>query len=72
MCLAAWEAVEGGWDTGGGACLLWLSTCRASQGVYDMLHHGGGPKILPVIPQLIIPMKSTFNRAVAWSVENDP
>ena len=28
------------------------------QGVYDMLHHGGGPKILPVIPQLIIPMKS--------------
>jgi hypothetical protein len=30
----------------------------AEEGVYDMLHHGGGAKILPVIPQLIIPLKS--------------
>lgn len=29
----------------------------ARQGVYDMLEHGG-PKIQPVIPQLIIPIKS--------------
>ncbi len=29
----------------------------ARQGVHDMLEHGG-PKILPVIPQLIIPIKS--------------
>lgn len=29
----------------------------ARQGVHDMLEHGG-PKIQPVIPQLIIPMKS--------------
>jgi len=33
----------------------------AEEGVYDMLHHGGGPKILPVIPQLIIPMKNALN-----------
>lgn len=31
----------------------------AEQGISDMLEHGG-PKILPVIPQLIIPIKSTF------------
>ena len=30
----------------------------ARQGVHDMLEHGGN-KILPVIPQLIIPIKST-------------
>lgn len=30
----------------------------AEQGVYDMLEHGGSTKILPVIPQLIIPLKS--------------
>jgi hypothetical protein len=30
------------------------------QGIQDMLRHGG-PKILPVIPQLIIPIKSEFN-----------
>ena len=31
----------------------------ARQGVHDMLEHGGS-KILPVIPQLIIPIKSNF------------
>lgn len=31
----------------------------ARQGVHDMLEHGGS-KILPVIPQLIIPIKSEF------------
>ena len=30
------------------------------QGVLDMLHHGGGAKILPVVPQLILPLKCTF------------
>jgi len=29
------------------------------QGISDMLEHGG-PKILPVVPQLIIPIKSKF------------
>lgn len=29
------------------------------QGINDMLEHGG-PKILPVVPQLIIPIKSNF------------
>jgi len=32
----------------------------ARQGVHDMLEHGGG-KILPVIPQLIIPIKTALN-----------
>ncbi|XP_069111900.1 parkin coregulated gene protein-like [Argopecten irradians] len=32
----------------------------ARQGVHDMLEHGGS-KILPVIPQLIIPIKSALN-----------
>ena len=32
----------------------------ARQGVHDMLEHGGS-KILPVIPQLIIPIKSKYN-----------
>lgn len=32
----------------------------ARQGVHDMMEHGGGAKILPVIPQLIIPIKSEF------------
>ncbi|XP_055512579.1 parkin coregulated gene protein [Leucoraja erinacea] len=32
----------------------------ARQGVHDMLEHGG-PKILPVIPQLIIPIKNALN-----------
>ena len=32
----------------------------ARQGVHDMLEHGGS-KILPVIPQLIIPIKSKFD-----------
>ncbi|OAF71482.1 hypothetical protein A3Q56_00747 [Intoshia linei] len=31
----------------------------AKQGIYDMLEHGS-KKVLPVIPQLIIPLKSTF------------
>ncbi len=29
----------------------------ARQGIHDMLEHGGN-KILPVIPQLIVPIKS--------------
>ncbi|XP_023727278.1 parkin coregulated gene protein homolog isoform X2 [Cryptotermes secundus] len=32
----------------------------AQQGILDMLQHGG-PKILPVIPQLIIPIKNALN-----------
>ena len=32
----------------------------ARQGVHDMLEHGGS-KILPVIPQLIIPIKNALN-----------
>ncbi|XP_075874126.1 parkin coregulated gene protein [Nelusetta ayraudi] len=32
----------------------------ARQGVHDMLEHGG-PKILPVVPQLIIPIKNALN-----------
>ena len=32
----------------------------ARQGVHDMLEHGGN-KILPVIPQLIIPIKKALN-----------
>jgi len=32
----------------------------AVQGVYDMLERGG-PKILPVVPQLIIPIKTALN-----------
>jgi len=32
----------------------------ARQGVHDMLEHGGS-KILPVIPQLIIPIKNSLN-----------
>eukprot|EP00929_Paragymnodinium_shiwhaense_P078515 TRINITY_DN40715_c0_g1_i1.p1 TRINITY_DN40715_c0_g1~~TRINITY_DN40715_c0_g1_i1.p1 ORF type:complete len:331 (+),score=57.45 TRINITY_DN40715_c0_g1_i1:83-994(+) len=32
----------------------------AVQGTYDMLEHGGA-KILPVVPQLIIPMKKALN-----------
>lgn len=31
----------------------------ARQGIHDMLEHGGN-KILPVVPQLIIPIKSLF------------
>ncbi|KAF7469253.1 Hypothetical predicted protein [Marmota monax] len=31
----------------------------ARQGIHDMLEHGGN-KILPVIPQLIIPIKTQF------------
>lgn len=31
----------------------------ARQGIHDMLEHGGN-KILPVIPQLIIPIKSKW------------
>ncbi|XP_071455387.1 parkin coregulated gene protein [Hetaerina americana] len=32
----------------------------ARQGIYDMLEHGGS-KILPVIPQLVIPIKNALN-----------
>jgi hypothetical protein len=31
------------------------------EGVFNMLEKGGAEKILPVIPQLIIPIKSAFN-----------
>ena len=33
----------------------------AEQGVYNMLDAGNGTRILPVIPQLIIPIKSALN-----------
>lgn len=39
----------------------------ARQGVHDMLEHGG-PKIQPVIPQLIIPIKSKSGTASALTV----
>jgi len=32
----------------------------ATEGVHDMLEHGG-PKVLPVVPQLIIPIKNALN-----------
>jgi len=35
----------------------------AEEGIYDMLHDGGEAKVLPVIPQLIIPLKGTSRRA---------
>lgn len=35
----------------------------AVQGVYDMLEKGGS-KILPVVPQLIIPIKTALNTRV--------
>lgn len=38
----------------------------AEQGVYDMLEHGGSTKILPVIPQLIIPLKSACLASTAF------
>ena len=33
----------------------------AEQGVYDLLQRGHGSKVLPVIPQLIIPLKNALN-----------
>jgi hypothetical protein len=40
----------------------------AREGVFDMLDHGGS-KILPVIPQLIIPIKNALNtRCVGGSL----
>jgi hypothetical protein len=33
----------------------------SEQGVYDLLEHGGSTKVLPVIPQLIIPIKTALN-----------
>lgn len=33
----------------------------AEQGVYDLLERGSGGKVLPVIPQLIIPLKNALN-----------
>lgn len=39
----------------------------ARQGVHDMLEHGG-PKIQPVIPQLIIPIKSKSGKVSALTV----
>lgn len=50
----------------------------ARQGIHDMLEHGGN-KILPVIPQLIIPIKSkwahgkaslSLNGATFWQLAN--
>jgi hypothetical protein len=41
----------------------WVPLTVTRQGIHDMLEHGGS-KILPVIPQLIIPIKSAF--AAAW------
>ncbi len=50
----------------------------AEEGVYDMLTHGGEAKVLPVVPQLIIPLKGTnevtslgaiFNRLVSFNVD---
>ena len=38
----------------------------ARQGVHDMLEHGGS-KILPVIPQLIIPVKSKYHQYDSFS-----
>ena len=37
----------------------------AREGVFDMLDHGGA-KILPVIPQLIIPIKNALNTRYGW------
>jgi hypothetical protein len=37
----------------------------ARQGVHDMLEHGGS-KILPVIPQLIIPIKSKLKNILTF------
>ena len=33
----------------------------AEEGVYELLYHGGAAKILPVVPQLILPMKDALN-----------
>lgn len=37
--------------------------CRfvAEEGIYDLLHNGGEALVLPVIPQLIIPLKDALN-----------
>lgn len=34
----------------------------AEEGAYDMMHAGGQDKVLPVIPQLIIPLKGVWKR----------
>lgn len=50
----------------GESCILCVSSYKAThrflavEGVYDLLERGGG-KILPVIPQLIIPIKTALN-----------
>lgn len=41
----------------------------AVQGVFDLLTHGQA-KVLPVIPQLIIPIKSKFRQMKAWHFES--
>ena len=38
----------------------------AVQGVYDLLTNGGA-KVLPVIPQLIIPIKSKLEKLFRWT-----
>jgi hypothetical protein len=39
----------------------------ARQGIHDMLEHGGN-KILPVIPQLIVPIKS---KSIEFYIKNN-
>jgi hypothetical protein len=41
-------------------------------GAYDLLEKGGGKKILPVIPQLIIPIKSKYVFSSAALNTRDP
>jgi hypothetical protein len=43
----------------------------AIMGTYDLLDKGGS-KILPVIPQLIIPIKSKFNKYLSCSQHPRP
>ena len=38
----------------------------ARQGIYDLLDHGGD-RILPVVPQLIIPIKSLLRNYISFS-----
>lgn len=41
----------------------------ARQGIHDMLEHGG-TKILPVIPQLIVPIKSELRFLVSFEIKS--
>jgi hypothetical protein len=33
----------------------------AEEGVYDLLRAGGAAKVLPVLPQLVLPLKAALN-----------